>query len=113
MRGELAVARDEHARAAQAWREVEKLHPPSAELREEVEDPRGARQEWIMGDARVWVLPGSSFDAERRQALLSGWRSNRYRERGFDLPPYNYKRRVEDLADRLAKIERKLGAMLF
>lgn len=44
---------------------------------------------------------------------LPFWRGNRYRERGFELPPYNYKRRVEDLADRLAKIKRKLGAMLF
>ena len=113
LRAELAVAQDEHTRAAAAWREVEALHPPPAELREEVADPRGDRQEWIMGDARVWVLPGSSFGAERRGALLSGWRSNRYRERGFSLPPYNYKRRVEDLADRLAKIERKLSGMMF
>jgi len=29
------------------------------------------------------------------------------------LPPYHYKQRVEDLTDRLAKIERKLGAMMF
>ena len=113
LRAELALARDEHTRAAQAWREVEKLHPPPAELREEVADPRGTRQEWGMGDAHVWVLPGSSFGAERRGALLSGWRSNRYRERGFSLPPYYYQQRVEDFADRLAKIERKLGALMF
>ena len=113
LRAELAIARDEHARSTQAWREVEKLHPPPAELREEVPDPRGTRQEWGMGDANVWVLPGSSFDSERRAALLSGWRSSRYRERGFSLPPYYYQQCVEDFSDRLAKIERKLGAMLF
>jgi hypothetical protein len=66
-----------------------------------------------MGDSHVWVLPGSSFGTERRQALLSGWRSKRYRERGFELSPYSYKQKVDDLTDRLQKIERKLGAMMF
>ena len=113
LRAELAVAKDEHARALQAWREVEAISPPSPELVEEVPDPRGVRQEWAMGDASVWVLPGGAFDAERRQALLSGWRSRRYRERGFTLQPYSYKQRADDLTDRLAKIERKLGGMLF
>jgi hypothetical protein len=113
LRAELALARDEHARAAQAWHAVEALHAPSPELVEEVPSPHGVRQEWGMGDASVWVLPGSRFDAERRQALLSSWRSNRYRERGFALPPYSSKQRAEDLADRLAKIERKLAGMLF
>ena len=113
LRAELAVAKDEHARALEAWREVEALQPPPAELREEVPDPRGTRQEWGMGDAQVWVLPGSSFGTERRQALLSGWRSKRYRERGFASSPYSYKQKVDDLTDRLAKIERKLAAMIF
>jgi hypothetical protein len=44
---------------------------------------------------------------------LNAWRSNRYRELGFELPPYSYKQKAEDLADRLAKIERKLGAMMY
>lgn len=68
-----------------------------------------------MGDANVWTSPGSSrgFDAERRQALLNSWRSNRYRERGFGLPPYSYQQKVDDLADRLSKIERKLKALMF
>jgi hypothetical protein len=113
LRAELALAREEHARAAQAWRDVETLSPPPAELVEEIPDPRGVRQEWAMGDANVWVLPGGTFDAERRQALLSGWRRKRYGERGFELPPYSYQQRANDLADRLAKIERKLGSMLF
>jgi hypothetical protein len=113
LRAELAVAKDEHDRAAAAWREVEALHPPQAELREEVPDARGARQEWGMGDAHVWVLPGSRFNDERRQALLSGWQNKRYRERGFELLPYSYKLRVDDLEDRLKKIERKLGALMF
>jgi hypothetical protein len=110
---ELAVAREEHARATQAWSEVEALSPPPAELLEEIPDPRGVRQIWGMGDAHVWVLPSSKFDVERRQALLSSWRRNRYKEHGFELPPYSYKQKVDDLADRLAKIERKLAALMF
>lgn len=113
LRAELAVARDEHTRAAQAWRDVEVLHAPSPKLVEEIPDVHGTRQVWDMGDANVWTIGSRGFDAERRQALLSSWRSNRYRERGFGLPPYHYKQRVDDLADRLAKIERKLGALMF
>jgi hypothetical protein len=113
LRAELAVAREEHARAAQAWREIEALQAPVPELREEVPTVHGTRQVWGMGDQSVWVLPGSSFDAERRQSLLNSWRNKHYRERGFELPPYWYKQRAEDLAERLAKIERKLGALIF
>ncbi len=40
-----------------------------------------------------------------------GWRLDRYRERGFNLTqPHSDERRVRDLEDRLAKIERKLAA---
>ena len=114
LRAELAVVREEHAKAEKAWREVEALHAPSPELLEEVSVSHGTRQVWGMGDAQVWTIPGSrGFDAERRQALVSSWRGKRYRERGFELPPYSYKQRVDVLADRLAKIERKLAAMLF
>jgi hypothetical protein len=65
--------------------------------------------------APVWTVPGSKqgFDAERQQALISSWRGNRYRERGFDLPPYSYKQRMEGLADRLEKIESKLKSLMF
>lgn len=112
---ELAVARDELVRAEKAWREVEALQPPLPELVEEIPDDygRGVRQIWGMGDARVWVLPGAKFGTERRQALLNSWRSGRYRERGFELPPYSYQQKVDDLADRLVKIERKLAALMF
>lgn len=113
LRGELSVAQDEHARASQAWRDVEALQAPPIELREERPDPHGVRQVWGMGDAYVWTLGGRSFDAERRQALLRSWQNERYRERGFGLPPYSYKQRVKDLADRLKKTERKLAALLF
>jgi hypothetical protein len=115
LRGELALAHDEHARASQAWKEVEELHPPSPELLEEIPEAHGTRQIWGMGDARVWTVPGSTrgFDAERRQALLSSWRGNRYRELGFKAQPYDYKRRAEDLTDRIAKIDSKLGSLLF
>lgn len=111
---ELAVAKDDHARALAAWREVEALSPPPAELLEEVAVSHGTRQIWGMGDAKVWTVPGAKgFDTERRQALLNSWRNNRYKERGFELPPYSYKQRVEDFTDRLKKIERKLGTLLF
>lgn len=113
LRAELAVARDDHARAAQAWREVEAIQPPAPVLVEEVPDRYGTRQEWGMGDAIVWVLPGGTFNDERRQALLNSWRGRRYEERGFRSRPYDYQRRVEDLTDRLAKIERKLAALMF
>lgn len=86
---------------------------PAAQLVEEIPNPHGMRQVWGMGDASVWVLPGTSFGAERRQALLNSWRGNRYRERGFTLPPYSYKQKVDDLTDRLMKIDRKLGALMF
>lgn len=113
LRAELAVALDEHARSLAAWREIEGLQPPPVELLEEVSHPRGARQIWGMGDASVWVLPGSKFDTERRDALLNAWRSGRYKERGFESHPHSYRSRVNDLTDRLAKIERKLAAMMF
>ena len=117
LRAELAVAKDEHARALQAWHEVEALVPPAPKLIEEIPDEhgRGVRQVWEMGDAHVWTLPTSreGFSAERRQALLNGWRDRRYRERGFTLAPYSYKQQVADLTDRLAKIERKLVALMF
>jgi len=84
-------------------------------LVEEIPDARGVRQIWGMGDARVWTLPTSreGFGTERRQALLNSWRRERYRERGFELPPQSYEHRVDDLTDRLAKIERKLQALMF
>lgn len=114
---ELAVARDEYTRALAAWKEVEALRPPAPVLVEEIPDEhgRGVRQIWGMDDARVWTLPTSreGFGAERRQALLNSWRHDRYRERGFERPPYSYKQTVDDLADRLAKIERKLRALMF
>lgn len=115
LRGELALVHDEHTRAEQAWKEVEELRPPPPELQEEIHEAHGTRQIWGMEDARVWTVPGSArgFDAERRQALLSSWRGNRYRERGFEMPPYSYKRRSEDLAERISKIESKLGSLLF
>ena len=113
LRAELAVAREEHARAVQARQEVEALHAPAPDLREEVPTAHGTRQVWGMGDANVWTIGDRGFDAERRQSLLNSWQGNRYRDRGFVLPPYSYKQRVDDLADRLAKIERKLGAMMF
>jgi hypothetical protein len=115
LRAELAVAQGEHMRAAIAWREIEALQPPPAVLVEEVPDQhgRGSRQAWEMGDANVWVLPGRTFDQERRQALLNGWRNNRYRERGFTAPPYSLRQRVEDLTDRLAKIDRKIAALTY
>ena len=115
LRGEIALVHDEYARAAQAWKEVEELYPPSPELLEEIPEAHGTRQIWGMEDARVWTVPGSArgFDAERQQALISSWRGNRYRERGFDVQPYSYKRRMEDLADRIMKIESKLSSLLF
>ena len=92
---------------------VEALQPPRAELEEEFESEYGRRprQVWRMGDARVWTF--GEFDAERRQALLNAWRSDRYKERGFTLQPYSYKQKVDDLTDRLAKIEKKLSALMF
>lgn len=115
LRGELALVQDEYSRAAQAWKEVEELQAPRPELLEETAVATGTRQIWGMEDARVWTVPGSSqgFDAERRQALLSAWRGNRYRERGFEQPPYSYKRRAEELSDRIAKIDSKLSSLLF
>ena len=113
LRAELAVAKDEYARALAAWHEVEQLGAPGPELLEEVPESHGMRQVWGMGDANVWTLGGRGLDAERRQALLNSWRSRRYAERGFKLQPYSYKQRVEDLANRLKKIERKLSALMF
>jgi hypothetical protein len=113
LRAELTVAQDEYARALAAWREVEALQAPVPELLEESPSAYGKRQVWGMGDANVWTLGGRDFDAERRQALLGSWRSRRYEERGFRLSPHSYKERVEDLTDRLKKIEGKLKALMF
>jgi hypothetical protein len=113
LRAELAAAREEYAAASKAWHEAEALPAPSPVLLEEIPEARGPRQIWGMGDANVWTLAGHPFNAERRQALLSGWRHKRYRESGFELPPYSYKMRIDAVADRLAKIERKLSALMF
>jgi hypothetical protein len=113
LRAELAVAQEAYAGAAKAWREAEALTAPPPVLVEEIPETRGPRQIWSMDDSVVWTLAGHPFDAERRQALLSGWRRKRYLDLGFELPPYSYKLRVDDLTDRLAKIERKLAALMF
>lgn len=115
LRAELAVAKDELSQARAVWKEVDKLSPPTPRLVEEIPDPRGVRQVWGMDDAHVWVLPGGTFGAERRQALVNSWRGDRFRERAGKLSPYTsiYENRVSDLEDRLAKIERKLSAMMF
>lgn len=112
---ELAVAREQLAKAEAAWREVKALKAPEPRLLEEIPEPRGVRQVWGMGDYEgVWTLPGKPFDAERRQTLENGWRRKRYQERGFGLTsPHSDHQRVDDLEDRLAKIERKLGALMF
>jgi len=110
---ELAVAREDLARAEKIWREVQALRAPTPVLVEEIPEIRGSRQIWGMDEARVWTLPGHSFDAERRQALENSWRDDRYRERGETTPPYIYRSRVKDLEDRLAKIERKLKTLMF
>ena len=113
LRAELAVAKDEHDRAVAAWREVEELRVPLPELLEAIPDSHGMRQVWGMGDVNVWTLGGRGLDAERRQALLNSWRNRRYAERGFKLQPYSYKQRVEDLTNRLKKIEGKLSTLMF
>jgi len=113
LRAELTVAEDEYGGALAAWREVEALSAPLPELLEEIPDSHGMRQIWGMGDANVWTLGGRGLDAERRQALLNSWRSRRYAERGFKLAPYSYKQRVDDLLNRLAKIESKLSSLMF
>jgi hypothetical protein len=112
---ELEAAKQDHAKAQKAWRDIEALTPPKAELVEETPDKsgRGDRQVWTMGDARVWAYLPGGFDSERRQTLLNGWRTRRYEEQGFKMSPYWFAQRVEDLEDRLKKIERKLGAMLY
>ena len=113
LRAELAAAREEQDRAEAAWHEVQALRLPAPELTEEVQEKHGPRQIWGMGDASVWVLPGRTLDAERRQALENSWRMARYRERGFGLALYSYRQRVKELAERVAKIERKLAGLLF
>ena len=113
LRAELAAAEDAYARAQAAWQEVEALGAPVPALIEESSGVHGLRQVWGMGDANVWTLGSRGFDTERRQALLNSWRSQRYAERGFKIAPYSYKQRVDDLTDRLKKIERKLSALMF
>src|SRR6202043_2401146 len=110
---ELAVDREKYAGATKAWREAEALTAPPPVLLEEISEARGTRQIWGMGDSVVWTLAGHPFDAERQQALLSGWRRKRYLDLGFELPPYSYKMRIDAVTDRLAKIERKLAALMF
>lgn len=115
LRAELGLARAALERSMALWKEVDKLAPPQPRLVEEVPDRHGLRQVWGMGDANVWVLPGSRFDDERRRALLSGWRGNRFRERSSGLSPYAsvQANHVRDLEDRLAKIDRKIAALTF
>lgn len=115
LRAEIAVARDALTKAEKAWREVQALQPPEPALVEEIFDQSGreGRQVWEMADVNVWTLPGKPFDAERKRALESAWRMKRYREQGFELPPYSYQARVDNLSDRLRKIESKLGGLLF
>lgn len=118
LRAELATAKEQLAAAKAVDAEVRKLPHPEPRLIEEIPDPRGSRQIWAMDDANVWVLPGRTFDGERRQALTNSWRSDRARERlkaqGMEHWYLDiYQRHVDDLEDRLEKIEKKLAAMMF
>ena len=114
LRAELEAAKQDHAKAIKAWREVEALKPPEAVLVEEETDKYGrGRQVWRMGDATVWAYLPGGFDSERRGALLSGWRRRRLEEQDFKTDPHIFANRVEELEDRLKKIERKLGAMMY
>lgn len=113
---ELAAATAELAEATAVRAEVDKLKPPESRLVEAgTPDRWGHRREiWSMGDANVWTIGGEGFTSERRQTLLNGWKTNRHRERtNLTMDPYYYKRRVEDLRDRLAKQDKKLRALLF
>lgn len=113
---EFAKATAELREATEARAEVDKLKPPEPRMTEDL--PRTTtyaepRQVWHMGDANVWCWH-RGFDAERRQALLNGWRNNRYRERTkLPMDPFYYKRIVEDLRERLAKQDKKIKALLF
>jgi hypothetical protein len=118
LRAELVTAKQELATASAVDAEVRKLSLPEPRLIEEIPDPRGVRQVWAMDDAHVWVLPGSKFDTERRQSLVSSWRNDRALERlrahGLSHAYLHiYKKHVDDLEDRLAKVERKLAGMMF
>ena len=74
LRAELAVAQEELATAAQAWREVEALPAPTPELLEEIPVSHGTRQDWGMGDAQVWTLGGTSStpSVARRSRVRGG-----------------------------------------
>lgn len=105
---ELAAAELKLADARRIWAEVEAMTPPAATTDDGARATKdGDMHVHRMGDAHVWTLPGTTFDAERARALLSGWRWNRYRERmgvGVDVLTVQ----VRDLARRLATADRKL-----
>lgn len=108
---ELADLRVQQAAYAVVAAEVEALPLPEVELVEEIADQhgRGPRRVYAMGDANVWTLPGCDFNAERRTALISSWRSNRIAERGKLRQVYSHT--IDDLETRLAKIDRKLATL--
>lgn len=106
---ELTAAEREIDTAAAIWATVDALPVPGAPvLIEEIPSERGTRQVWALGDASVWVLPGCTFNDERRAALANSWRDNRYRELGG---VYVNPNKVGDLKDRLAKIDRKIAGL--
>lgn len=108
---ELAAARAAHAAAVAAWDEVIKLPLPEAAMVARHWTERGDREEWGMGDAIVWVLPGCTFNDDRRRALVNAWRRRRYEERGQKMDPYWHAGQVAELGHRIGKIERKLAAL--
>ncbi len=113
---ELAAATEELREATAARAEIDKLKAPAPRLTETgTPDRWGHRREiWSMGDTNVWTVGDNGFTDERRQALLGSWKNARYRERTkLTMDPYYYKRRVEELKDRLAKQDKKLRALMF
>lgn len=108
---ELADLRAQQAAYKAIAAEVEALELPAVTLVEETVDERGRgpRRVYAMGDANVWTLPGCDFNAERRAALVSSWRSNRIAERGALRQVYSHT--IDDLETRLAKIDRKLATL--
>jgi hypothetical protein len=112
---QLEDARGRREAARRAWAIVERLPLPAATLSDERVESHGRTiRIYGMDDASVWCHGG--FDDERRRALVSSWRRNRYAERG-DIPrtrdgrpemPDAFDGTIWDLERRLKKVQAKL-----
>lgn len=102
LRAERAAEVKRSKRYEQVKAEVEVLPLP----RVEIEKLPDGRTLLLMGDAKVWSYEGDT--KERRDGLVSSWRRKREAERGVGPGDSRATYLIEDLDEKIAKLQKQL-----